>query len=41
MVTARKFSELGAKSDKELPQVEPIDRQTRELSSTTTRALSE
>ena len=29
MVTARKISELGAKTDKELPDLEPIDRQVR------------
>jgi DNA recombination protein RmuC len=40
MVTARKISELGARSDKELPELEPIDRQTRELS-TSLRALPE
>ena len=34
MVTARKISELGARSDKELPDVEPVDRQARELSNT-------
>jgi DNA recombination protein RmuC len=35
MVTARKIGELGARSDKELPELEPVDRQTRELSSAT------
>jgi DNA recombination protein RmuC len=34
MVTARKISELGARSDKELPEVDPIDRQARELANT-------
>jgi hypothetical protein len=33
MVTARKISELGARSDKELPEIEPVDKQARELSS--------
>lgn len=33
MVTARKIGELGAHSDKDLPDLEPVDRQTRELSS--------
>jgi DNA recombination protein RmuC len=33
VVTARKISELGARSDKEIPDLEPVDRQTRELSS--------
>ena len=32
MVTARKISELGARSDKELPDIEPVDKQVRELS---------
>jgi DNA recombination protein RmuC len=32
IVTARKISELGAKTDKEIPELEPIDRQARELS---------
>lgn len=31
MVTARKIADLGARSDKELPPLEPIDRQAREL----------
>ncbi len=31
MVTARKISELGAKSDKELPELDPVDRVAREL----------
>lgn len=35
MVTARKIGELGARSDKELPELEPIDRQVRELSEST------
>src|SRR5689334_6823333 len=33
VVTARKISELGARSDKELPEIEPVDKQARELSS--------
>ena len=32
VVTARKFAELGARSDKELAELEPIDTRTRELS---------
>ncbi|HVT90112.1 MAG TPA: DNA recombination protein RmuC [Tepidisphaeraceae bacterium] len=32
LVTGRKMGELGAKSTGELPELEPIDRQTRELS---------
>jgi DNA recombination protein RmuC len=40
LVTARKISELGARSDKELTDLEPIDRQPREISATT-RALAE
>jgi DNA recombination protein RmuC len=32
IVTARKISELGSRSDRELPELEPIDRQARELS---------
>jgi DNA recombination protein RmuC len=32
LVTARKISELGARSDKELPEIEPIDKAPRELS---------
>ncbi len=40
MVTARKIGELGARSEKELPELEPVDRQTRELSAAT-RALPE
>ena len=32
LVTARKISELGARSDKELPEIEPVDKQPRELS---------
>lgn len=32
LVTARKIAELGAKSDRGLPEMEQIDRQTRELS---------
>ena len=39
IVTARKISELGSKSDKEVPSIEPIDRQTREIS-TALRSLS-
>ncbi|CAN5715653.1 DNA recombination protein RmuC [soil metagenome] len=31
MVTARKISELGAKTDKELPDLDPIDRQARQI----------
>jgi DNA recombination protein RmuC len=31
MVTARKISELGARTDKELPDLEPVDRQVREI----------
>jgi DNA recombination protein RmuC len=31
LVTARKISELGARSDKELPDVEPVDVQARQL----------
>src|SRR4051812_1327802 len=33
LVTARKISELGARSDKELPDPQPIDTRARELSS--------
>jgi DNA recombination protein RmuC len=33
LVTARKIAELGAKTEKDLPELEPIDRQARELSS--------
>jgi DNA recombination protein RmuC len=32
MVTARKMGELGAKTDKELPDLSPVDQQPRELS---------
>jgi DNA recombination protein RmuC len=35
MVTARKISELGARSEKELPELEPVDRQTRDVSAAT------
>jgi DNA recombination protein RmuC len=31
VVTARKIAELGAKTDKDLPELEPVDRKTREL----------
>jgi DNA recombination protein RmuC len=31
MVTARKMGELGARSDKELPELSPVDKQPREL----------
>ncbi|WP_428937636.1 DNA recombination protein RmuC [Fontivita pretiosa] len=34
MVTARKIGELGARSDRELPDLSPIDRQPREPSAT-------
>lgn len=40
MVTARKISELGARTDKDLPDLEPVDRQPREVSAAT-RALPE
>ncbi|HWP41318.1 MAG TPA: DNA recombination protein RmuC [Tepidisphaeraceae bacterium] len=40
MVTARKIGELGARSDKQLPDLAPIDRQPREPSATL-RAVSE
>ena len=33
LVTARKISELGARSDKEIPDPQPIDTRARELSS--------
>jgi DNA recombination protein RmuC len=36
LVTARKISELGARSDKELPDPQPIDTRPRALSSTLT-----
>jgi DNA recombination protein RmuC len=40
VVTARKIAELGARSDKELPDLEPVDRQVREVS-TALRSLPE
>src|SRR5205814_3599356 len=30
LVTARKIGELGARSDKEIPELEPVDRQARQ-----------
>ncbi len=36
LVTARKISELGARTDKELPDVDPVDKRPRELSASTT-----
>jgi DNA recombination protein RmuC len=34
LVTARKIGELGARSDRELPDLEPLDKHARELSPT-------
>jgi DNA recombination protein RmuC len=34
VVTARKIAELGARSDKDLPELEPVDKQAREMSQT-------
>jgi DNA recombination protein RmuC len=33
LVTARKIGELGARSDREVPEIEPVDKQAREVSS--------
>lgn len=36
LVTARKIAELGARTDKELPDVDPVDKRPREMSATVT-----
>ena len=41
LVSARKIGELGARSDKEIPDIDPIDHKTRELSSVVSLALPE